>query len=62
MRVLLLFLLLTGVSLALPGEHLTPGKVVPAIEAPDQAGHMRSLQDLRGPNGLVLVVFRSADW
>lgn len=33
-----------------------------AFEAPDQNGTMRTLDSLKGPNGLVLVFFRSADW
>jgi len=28
----------------------------------DQTGQMRSLKSLLGPNGAVLVFFRSADW
>jgi cytochrome oxidase Cu insertion factor (SCO1/SenC/PrrC family) len=38
------------------GQHLI------AFEAKDQNGARRSLDSLRGPNGLVLVFFRSADW
>jgi peroxiredoxin len=44
-----------------------PGPVVGepfphALEAPDQDGRMRSLADLYGDKGVVLVFARSADW
>jgi peroxiredoxin len=29
---------------------------------PDQTGQSRTFLDLRGPSGLVLVFYRSADW
>jgi peptidoglycan/xylan/chitin deacetylase (PgdA/CDA1 family) len=38
------------------------GSRLPAFTARDQSGRTRSFADLRGPNGLVLVFFRSADW
>jgi peroxiredoxin len=38
------------------------GQTVPSFEAPDQDGTPRSLSSLMGPNGLVLVFHRSADW
>ena len=38
------------------------GDVVPDFELPDQDGHPRSLSTLQGPQGLMLVFFRSADW
>jgi len=38
------------------------GERVPAFEATDQEGRPRTLESLRGPKGLVLVFFRSADW
>lgn len=38
------------------------GATLPMIEAPDQDGATRSLSSLAGPNGLVLLVTRSADW
>lgn len=38
------------------------GEALPAFEARDQAGKVRSFETLRGPRGLVLVFFRSADW
>jgi len=57
-------LLLTVPFLAPAGPSPGPavGEAVPAFEARDQDGRPRSLESLRGPEGLVLVFFRSADW
>ena len=38
------------------------GDAVPEFSLRDQGGHVRTLQSLLGPNGAVLVFFRSADW
>jgi peroxiredoxin len=38
------------------------GATLPAIAAQDQTGTERELLSLSGPNGLVLVVARAADW
>ena len=38
------------------------GQVLPTLSLEDQQGVSRDLASLRGPRGLVLVVFRSADW
>ena len=38
------------------------GHVLPAFDARDQTGTLRSFASLKGPKGLVLVFFRSADW
>lgn len=38
------------------------GSQIPAIDAPDQTGSRRSLEDLSGDKGLVLVLSRSFDW
>ena len=38
------------------------GEKVPDFSLPDQNGAMRSLRDLAGPNGLLLVFSRSAGW
>jgi len=35
---------------------------VPRVELSDQNGQRRTLDDLTGPNGLLLVFSRSADW
>jgi cytochrome oxidase Cu insertion factor (SCO1/SenC/PrrC family) len=38
------------------------GAKVPAFQLPDQNGKTQTLASLRGPKGLMLVFFRSADW
>jgi hypothetical protein len=38
------------------------GEKIPQFALPDQNGHTRALKDLMGPNGLLLVFSRSADW
>jgi hypothetical protein len=38
------------------------GEQVPDFELPDQNGRQWALKDLMGPNGLLLVFTRSADW
>jgi len=38
------------------------GQPIPRFEAPDQDGRQRDFASLTGPEGLVLVFFRSADW
>lgn len=38
------------------------GARIPAFEAPDQYGEMQTFADLRGPEGLLLLFHRSADW
>jgi hypothetical protein len=47
--------LLTSIGLAV-------GEKAPAFSARDQFGHEQSLDSLKGPNGTVLLFFRSADW
>jgi len=39
-----------------------PGQRLPDFSLPDQRGVRRSLQNLAGTNGLLLVFHRSADW
>ena len=39
-----------------------PGQRFPGFALPDQSGAMRTLDDLTGRNGLLLVFHRSADW
>lgn len=41
---------------------LSVGQKAPAFSAPDQFGHPRSLDSLKGKNGTILLFFRSADW
>jgi len=38
------------------------GAKVPAFQLTDQNGKTQTLESLRGPKGLMLVFFRSADW
>lgn len=38
------------------------GARVPDFALPDQTGAIRSLTDLSGPNGLLLIFSRSAGW
>ena len=38
------------------------GQRIPDFVLPDENGRLRSLTDLAGPNGLLLVFHRSADW
>ncbi len=62
-----LLLTLAGMLIAAqaPGPSaLGPGigERLPAFEAVDQHGRPQSFETLVGPNGLVLVFFRSADW
>jgi len=63
MRMLPVIALLAGASAApaaRPGPQV--GDTLPAFSAPDQQGRLRDLASLGGPEGLVLVFFRSADW
>lgn len=39
-----------------------PGERIPDFSLPDQEGRQRSVANLTGPNGLLLVFHRSADW
>lgn len=39
-----------------------PGQRIPEFTLPDQGGVYRSVANLSGPNGLLLVFHRSADW
>ncbi len=38
------------------------GDVLPDFSLPDQHGQVRSMKSLLGPNGGVIVFFRSANW
>ena len=46
----------------LTGIGLPVGRKAPAFTARDQFGQEQSLDTLKGPNGTVLLFFRSADW
>jgi hypothetical protein len=39
-----------------------PGERIPDFALPDQTGALRSLPNLTGPGGLLLVFHRSANW
>jgi hypothetical protein len=41
---------------------LSVGQKAPDFSAPDQFGNQQTLDTLKGPNGTVLLFFRSADW
>jgi hypothetical protein len=45
-------------------ERLGPqvGEVVPDFSAPDQFGRTQTLKSIMGPNGVMLLFNRSADW
>jgi len=49
-------------SLELMSIGLAVGQKAPAFSARDQFGHTQTLDSLKGPNGTVLLFFRSADW
>jgi peroxiredoxin len=62
-------LLMCGITFAFqpvaPGQHiigLQPGVKAPEIALADQTGKPQTLSTLTGPNGLLLLFFRSADW
>ena len=44
------------------GTGPAAGKKIPAFTALDQHGQRRDFASLAGPNGLLLVFHRSADW
>jgi peroxiredoxin len=41
---------------------LQVGKKIPTLSGSDQFGRQRNVENLKGPNGLVILFFRSADW
>jgi len=41
---------------------LAIGQKAPNFSARDEFGHIQTLETLKGPNGTVLLFFRSADW
>lgn len=45
-----------------PTRGIAPGGAIPAFSLSDQNGQIRNFENLKGPNGLMLVFFRSADW
>lgn len=57
-------MLLLGAALLAAAISTGPevGAKIPDFSLPDQAGQSRDFASLKGPKGLVLVFFRSADW
>lgn len=58
---------LAGVTIQNASVELLPlglavGQKAPDFAIPDQFGQVQTLETLRGPNGTVLLFFRSADW
>jgi hypothetical protein len=49
-------------SIELMSIGLAVGQKAPAFSATDQNGQLQTLDTLKGPNGTVLLFFRSADW
>jgi cytochrome oxidase Cu insertion factor (SCO1/SenC/PrrC family) len=45
-----------------PSVGLEIGQEAPTFALPDQFGHRHTNETLKGPNGTVLLFFRSADW
>jgi len=56
-----LFLCL-GIFTALEARGPEPGRPIPSFSLSDQSGAVRTFNNLKGPNGLMLVFYRSADW
>jgi hypothetical protein len=50
------------VSTELMAIGLAVGQKAPNFSARDEFGHVQTLESLKGPNGTVLLFFRSADW
>ncbi len=65
MQRLLVRLVLLGAALSLAAQEMPgvpAGKLAPPFQARDQSSKDHTLSSLMGPNGLVLLFFRSADW
>jgi len=65
MRLLLTGLVLLGAAFSLAAQDMPgvpAGKPAPPFRARDQFGKEQTLSSLMGPNGLVLLFFRSSDW
>jgi peroxiredoxin len=56
----LLYLLLLVMALQARGPE--PGQRVPDFRLTDQNGKVQTFESLKGPNGLMLVFYKSADW
>ena len=65
MQKLLVGLVLLWAALSLAGQDMPgvpAGTPAPPFRARDQFAKEQTLSSLMGPNGLVLLFFRSADW
>lgn len=65
MQRLLVGLVLLGTALSFAAQEMPgvpTGKSAPSFRARDQFGKEQTLSSLMGPNGVVLLFFRSADW
>ncbi len=65
MQRLLVGFVLLGAALSLSAQDVPgvpAGKVAPSFRARDQFAKEQTLSSLMGPNGVVLLFFRSADW
>ncbi len=51
-----------GIRIGGPEIGLKKGDRIPNFKAADQSGKTRTFNDLCGPKGLLLVIYRSADW
>ncbi len=64
--ILLTGVLLMAVSAAAQDAPLATGpavgEAIPSFSAVDQNGDRQSFDSLKGPNGLLLLFHRSADW
>lgn len=54
--------LATALAAGVPTAGPQVGEAFAPFALRDQAGSERSFENLKGPNGLVLILFRSADW
>lgn len=50
----------TPINVASLGPQV--GEQVPTFSLPDQNGQVRTLESVLGPNGALLLFYRSADW
>ena len=65
MQRLLMVLVSLGAALSLAAQDMPgvpAGKPAPPFRARDQFAKEQTLSSLMGPNGVVLLFFRSADW
>ncbi|MFC1614255.1 hypothetical protein ACFL5K_03050 [Gemmatimonadota bacterium] len=45
-----------------PAPGLVVGDKIPDFSLPDQNGKMQDFESMAGPNGLIILFHRSADW